>query len=546
MSGTPDILQRIVARRRERLAGTGPGDGPRQGLAAGAPTAAAPGRTGQSRRAFPAPIICEIKRRSPSRGAFAEMPDPVEQARRYRDGGARALSILTEQDHFGGSLADLVAVRRAFPEPAILRKDFLLTPEDLEVSREFGADAVLLIAGVLDAPTLAEMHRYARELGLAALVEIHNREELESIRPLSPPLVGINARNLRTFRVDLLEPLALAEEIDWEASLVFESGLFHREDALLAREGRFSSLLVGEAVMRDPGRIRELAEVMERVEDREPSRFWSWCARRRGEKRIDGEESSSREEALPGVPLVKICGITNREDALLARDLGADMLGLVYAKSPRRAPAGLARELAERVGLPLVGVVVESGPRTSGPRTAAPRTAATHTSGDDIARENEQGLARAQADLDAGFLSALQLHGDAPVERIREYGWPSYKAVRPSSPEEARRLIGAFHGPRILVDAFHRELAGGTGLPVNGEVLEAVLEALRERPQGELWLAGGLGPESVVPALERWRPELVDASSALESSPGRKDPLLMERFFAALKEYAERTREMKR
>lgn len=521
--GAADILDRIVARRRERLAGSGPGDGPRQGLSIPAVAGAL-----SPPRPFPAPLICEIKRRSPSRGTIAGDLDPVAQARRYREAGARALSILTEQDHFGGSLADLLAVRRALPDLAILRKDFLLTPEDVEISREAGADAVLLIAAILDGESLRDMLLRARELGLAALVEIHNREELAMIRPLKPQLIGINARDLRTFRVDLLEPLALAAEIDWGAELVFESGLFNAEDALLARDGGFTSLLVGEAVVREPERIRDLAAVMgawgtgaaaatagasvsatTAPGQRDP--FWTWCARRR----------TAAGAPFPGLPLVKICGITNREDALLAQELGADMLGLVYARSPRAAPPGLAAELAEVLDIPLVGVVVEETPEGG------------------ALKENLAGLARAQEDLASRFLAALQLHGAAPMDRIREFGWPAYKAIRPATPEEARALVSSFHGPRVLIDAYHRELAGGTGLPVNEAVLDAAIKALRRRPQGELWLAGGLGPDTILPVLRRWRPELVDASSALEAAPGRKDRQLMKRFFSALKEYGD-------
>lgn len=524
-----DILQHIVARRRERLSGSGLGDGPTQGLDL---------RSGRTKTRtplpFPAPVICEIKRRSPSRGAFAEELDPVEQARRYRATGARAVSILTEQDHFGGSLEDLVAVRGAFTDLAILRKDFLLNEKDLEVSKAAGADAVLLIAAILTPSKLAQLLAAAAQLGLVALVEVHNGTELETIRALRPPVVGINSRDLRTFRVDLFGPPALAATIDWPATLVFESGIFNREDALLARDAGFHAVLVGEAVMRDPERIPMLTSAMEEPRVRPPrtgSRlptFWSWCAlhtsRTRGATRTSSpghaESTPHADGTIPldGIshtdspprPLVKICGITNREDALLAWRLGADMLGLVYADSPRSAPPGLARELSAIVEIPLVGVVVEGGePDTEGTR-------------------------RAREDLRSGFLAALQLHGRARPEEALEYGWPYYKAVRPASAAEAAALIRESRSVRVLVDAHHRELAGGTGLPVSTEILEAVQEALAQRPQGALWLAGGLAADTIGRVVRRWNPELVDASSRLEAAPGKKDPALMEAFFAAL------------
>ncbi|MFW5695311.1 MAG: phosphoribosylanthranilate isomerase, partial [Alkalispirochaeta sp.] len=205
-------------------------------------------------------------------------------------------------------------------------------------------------------------------------------------------------------------------------------------------------------------------------------------------------------------PLIKICGITTEEDALLAQELGADLLGIVYAPSKRRAPEGLARRLRDAgITLPLVAVVVEPG--------------------------DDGHVQRAQADRAAGWISALQLHGDAEAETAGEYGSPYFKAVKPADPEEARRLVAQTRSIRLLVDARHPTLAGGTGRQVDPEILTAVREALAERPHGALWLAGGLGPDNVAEVVRAHQPELIDASSRLEASPGRKDPELLRQFF---------------
>ncbi len=531
-----DVLRRIVDRRKERLL--------REGYTQGLSIPAARPREVPV-RPFPTPLICEFKRRSPSRGALAGDADPVTRVGTYRDAGVQSVSVLTEQDHFHGSLADLVAVKRAFPDLAVLRKDFLFTEEDIEVSWRAGADAVLLIASILSPETLVALTAAATARGLAALVEVHDRAELEKVRELKPRLVGINSRDLRTFRVDLLSPLSLARAIDWDARLVFESGIFHREDVLLANDGGFSSLLVGEAVVTNPERIRALQGALRSVpselrrgrEDRSDgsrSSFWPTIAVRR--EKIDrsethGESPTRSDRVGPRVvrnggdgaayaPLVKICGITNREDAERARDLGADVLGLVYARSVRSARRGLAAELARDIGVPLVGVVVE--PDESGDGDA----------------ENASLLVEALRDLSAGHLSALQLHGGAGPEKALDYGWPYYKAVRPATSDEARAAVLAARGPRLLVDAYHPALAGGTGVPVGELILDAVAEALQERPHGALWLAGGLGAETVYDAIVRRRPELIDASSRLEAEPGKKDHEAMERFFAAVTEAA--------
>ncbi|POR04080.1 hypothetical protein AU468_03655 [Alkalispirochaeta sphaeroplastigenens] len=507
-----DILSRIVERRRERLRGKGPGDGPLQGLDR---ELYGRGRLGGDRvRAFPGPLICEVKRRSPSRGEIKANLNPLDQARTYLREGASAVSVLTEQDHFGGSLEDLVSVRRAFPDLPILRKDFLLEPEDVAVSWRLGADAILLIAGVLPFEDLARLLDEARRFGLAALVEVHSREEVEKIRPLTPALVGINCRDLRTFQVDLLRPAALVDHLDWPARIVFESGVFTREDALVARESGCSSLLVGEAAVRNPRCIPGLAAAMEEplpVRTGGRFSFWRYCAQRRRE----GSEETTSVQARP---LVKICGITNREDAALARDLGADLLGLVYADSPREAPEGLAGELAGFLGVPLVGVVVE-GPEPGG---------AGATPG------NRAGFRRALQDLESGALAAVQLHGHSPGGEISSLAWPAFKALRPSSPGEVHRLMSRCSGPRVLVDAHHRQLAGGTGEAVAEEVMVEVSRFLRDERRGALWLAGGLGPDTVAAVVERWKPELIDASSRLEERPGKKDQFLLEAFFRAL------------
>ncbi|MFO8041560.1 MAG: bifunctional indole-3-glycerol phosphate synthase/phosphoribosylanthranilate isomerase, partial [Alkalispirochaeta sp.] len=433
--------------------------------------------------------------------------------------GAGAVSVLTEQDHFSGSLSDLIAVKRAYPDLSVLRKDFLLEPVDVEVAWRAGADAVLVIAGILSGDEIAALLEAAARFGLTALVEIHDREDLEKVRPLQPAVVGINSRDLRTFRVDLLTPPALLQEIDWQCQVVFESGVFYREDVELARDAGFAAVLVGEAVVREPARVRELAEVMAGGEGGPGARarpgatprgraaaeggppFWTAVAAHRERLRAGGNRQVR--------PLIKICGITTVEDALLAQELGADLLGIVYAPSKRRGPEGLARRLREAgITVPLVAVVVEPG--------------------------TDGHVERAQQDRAAGWISALQLHGDADVAQAGEYGSPYFKAVKPAHPAEAREMVTTARSIRLLVDARHPTLAGGTGQAVSPEVLAAVREALAERPHGALWLAGGLGADNVAEVVATHQPELIDASSRLEAEPGRKDPTLLRQFFKEL------------
>ena len=171
------IVEQIVSRRRERVAREGHWLSARAREARGVPTV--------SFGAEPF-LVCEVKRRSPSRGDIAPDVDVVEQARAYARAGVRSVSVLTEEDSFSGSLDDLGRIKNALPEVAVLRKDFLLDEEDIEVSWRAGADAVLLIASILDAKTLAALHAAAERRGLTALVEVHDAGDVAKCRDILP------------------------------------------------------------------------------------------------------------------------------------------------------------------------------------------------------------------------------------------------------------------------------------------------------------------------------------------------------------------------
>ncbi|HVH20422.1 MAG TPA: indole-3-glycerol phosphate synthase TrpC [Myxococcota bacterium] len=203
-------------------------------------------------RAAPSPpIIAELKRRSPSRGEIRADFDPVTCARAYADGGAAALSVLTDERYFGGQLEYLEKVRAAVPLP-LLRKDFVIDASQVDEARVAGADAVLLIAAALDPTELRALSARARALDLDALVEVHDEAELEVALEAGAGLVGINNRDLRTFETDLAVTERLAPRIPRDVLVVAESGIFDPRDvARLARAGAHA-FLVGESLMRQP------------------------------------------------------------------------------------------------------------------------------------------------------------------------------------------------------------------------------------------------------------------------------------------------------
>jgi len=211
----------------------------------------------------PAPaVIAELKRRSPSKGLIRADFEPTVLARAYAEGGAAALSVLTDEHFFGGDLGYLAQVRQAVALP-LLRKDFVIDAYQIDEARVAGADAVLLIVAALSAGELAELHARAGELDLDVLVEVHDRRELEVALEAGASLIGVNNRDLRTFAVDLEVFGAVAGHLagDPEIILVAESGIHSPADLALLEKAGARAFLVGESLMRQTdvvGALREL------------------------------------------------------------------------------------------------------------------------------------------------------------------------------------------------------------------------------------------------------------------------------------------------
>lgn len=208
-------------------------------------------------------VISEVKRSSPSKGHLAEIADPAVLATSYARGGAAAISVLTEERRFNGSLDDLRAVRAAVDTP-ILRKDFIVESYQLIEARAAGADLALLIVAALDDETLRRLYDEARELGLTVLVEVHDEPETERAVALGAELIGVNARNLKTLAVDPATFSRLAPIIPDDRVKVAESGINTRDDVAGFVADGARAVLVGEALVKngDPeGAVREMTGV---------------------------------------------------------------------------------------------------------------------------------------------------------------------------------------------------------------------------------------------------------------------------------------------
>jgi indole-3-glycerol phosphate synthase/phosphoribosylanthranilate isomerase len=243
--------------------------------------------------------IAEVKRRSPSAGDLRPDADPAQLAAQFARAGAAAISVLVDE-RFGGTIDDLRAARASTDAP-LLGKGFFSSEAELRELRDAGADAVLLILRDLDDATATRLLAYTEELGIDALVEAHDADELQRAMQLDAPVIGINARDLTTFEIDRRTQLDLVARAPRDRLVIAESGVHTRAQGAAAELAGADAILVGSALMQAPDPQAKLRELLSR-------------------------------------PLVKVCGLTRQEDVDAAAEAGADLLGFILVeRSPRRA-----------------------------------------------------------------------------------------------------------------------------------------------------------------------------------------------------------------
>jgi len=455
--------------------------------------------------------ILEVKRASPSKGDIAPDLDPVGLATTYAKAHAQAVSVLTEMNFFKGSLRDLIAVadlmerrrQQGLHTCAVLRKDFLLFEDEIDIAYRCGADAVLLIARILDDAQLVKMAERAQKFGIQAFVEVREADDFRKLSVVTAALgdaaaktivAGVNSRDLATFHTDPLIPASVRSKLP--AKAVFESGILSAADATYARNLGFTGILVGEAVAKNPPLAKDVVSAFESGCENARGQFWKKFA----------ERKVARQEAHR--PLVKICGITREEDGLLAAELGADMLGFVFSTTKRLTTEEFVTSFSTKLragGNPvplLVGVITD-------PNSEEGKTAIK------LAQE--------------GVLDAVQFHGVDPHDSGNT-ALPCYCAARVGSPEDFDYVANLRKNgePRVLLDAKVEGIPGGTGKTIPESLL-------REKASGlPLWLAGGINPDNVATICEKFHPELIDVSSGIEDAPGIKNHEKMRALFAAL------------
>jgi indole-3-glycerol phosphate synthase/phosphoribosylanthranilate isomerase len=385
-----------------------------------------------------------------------------EVARAYRRGGAAALSVVVEQDFFGGDPTWLPRAKAASGLP-VLMKDFVVDESQLDFAVALGADAVLLIVAALGDADLARLYAAAKARGLAVLVEAHDEAEVRRAAALGAEIVGVNSRNLATFAVDLPGMARLGGLLPRGATRVAESGIRTRADVEALEAAGYGTFLVGEMLLRavDPARmLREL----------------------RGENTTE----------------VKVCGVTREEDVDACLENGVDWIGLIFAaRSPRCLTAERGRLLRMRR-------------KGEGGAIGAVRGVVAVFDGGD-----EEEILRVVAHVRPDVVQMP----DPPLTLQKKFFSSSlllWNTVRVGRDDLAS--VGNREGAALHFDTSVAGASGGTGRTFDWSVLDGV-----DRTR-TLVLAGGLNPGNVAGAVRRVRPEVVDVASGVEASPGVKDP----------------------
>ena len=438
-------------------------------------------------------VILEVKRASPSKGDIAPDLDAAKTALSYEAAGAAAISCLTEKNYFKGNLNDLMAVCNSV-DIAVLRKDFLLYPEEVDVSYRAGADAVLLIARILDAENMLAMAKKAAAFKMTSLIEVRTDEDLEKLAfvakgmeacDLQYIVCGVNSRDLRDFSIDLLKPCKLLSKIKAvlgdNARVIFESGIRTPQAASFAGSLSFTGMLLGEAAAKSPSLRKDLVDSFVKASANKNSSFWYSVL-----------EKESK-------PLVKICGLTQREDVLLADSLGADFLGFIFA-------AGFARNVCH-----------DSENRFEKIRPHLKNLKAKKVA---VITDPESPEAEEAAKLvDQGILDCLQFHG-IEYSKVPQnlLSLPHYFVItsKNQNPEEMAKELFSMGEPRFLQDSRTHEY---------------------QKTDNHLWLAGGISPDNASELINQFNPELIDLSGGVEFPDqfGKKDPALLKKFFENLK-----------
>lgn len=442
-------------------------------------------------------VIAEIKRASPSAGEIGEIANPSALAELYLQGGAGAISVLCEEDYFRGDLEDLKAVKSSCKHACVLRKDFITQIAQIKESYDFGADMVLLIAAVFmegngGFAQLLALYKACKMWNLTPLIEVHNLAELRFITPLKASLIGINSRDLQSFVIHKIQAYNLldaARLLNPQAKVIFESSLHCSFDGFIVGNLGFDGMLCGSYLVKSQNPKSALIALKEAMQKGRES----FCAFYQNVfKLLDS-----------ALGLVKICGITNAQDA----------------KMCARALLDLQQEGIEKVGA--LGLILEpKSPRFVEDLEGVLETLEAYPQVLKVAviKDDRRQMQRALELYHQGRIDALQLHGVESKSfggvELEQADFPYYAAVNVESKEDFARFGSNVPSPFVLLDA-KSALGGGSGKCIAREVLESLVVQY-------LCVAGGVGVENLA-TLKQLGARMLDINSSIESRPGKKD-----------------------
>ncbi len=422
-------------------------------------------------------MIAEVKRASPSKGMLAPHLDPVETARLYEANGAAAISVLTEPHFFLGSPEYLTAIKKAVSVP-VLRKDFIVEEYQVYEARAWGADAILLICAILDDTQLRYLLRLANEYRMHCLVEVHSREEAKRAVDAGARIIGVNSRDLVTFKMNPYLLRELRQIIPTDRVVVAESGIHTGADARRLARYDVHAMLVGESLVKSQNIPAQMYKLLH--------------------------------EANAGIQ-VKICGLRTSEHVRVASEAGADLLGFIFHEpshryiQPQQVPSLLegsesfAPSIEERTVPDLVGVFVNK----------------------EANYINDM--------VEQAGLHFVQLHGNEPPAFCQRIQRPVIKVLHIRNKEDLQQIERYKDVSwRLLLDTPTPDW-GGTGMTHDWELARLAAQEAR------IILAGGLTAENSADAIRQVRPWGIDVSSGVETNK-QKDNHKIQAFLAAIRE----------
>ncbi|MCD8501127.1 MAG: phosphoribosylanthranilate isomerase [Bacillaceae bacterium] len=419
-------------------------------------------------------LIAEVKKASPSKGIITTNFQPLNTAINYQNAGADAISVLTDETFFQGHNIYLTAIKQQVKIP-VLRKDFIISEKQIEESRRIGADAILLIATILDKNQLHEYYLQAYEKGMECLVEVHSMADAEKVLlTFKPEIIGINNRNLKTFTTNIQQTIDLQKQLPSDLFVISESGINHAAD-IKKLEGIAQGILVGEALMRGENQHEEIKKTV-------------WRATM--------------------TPLLKYCGNHHFQDVLITSKSRANYLGFIFAKSKRQVQAKQVNKWLEQlmVRQKIVGVFVNS-----------------------TLEEIEQICREVPLDI-------IQCHGDETPEEVAKIKQKLKKEVWKvvhHSPQALKQMQTYFKiADGYVIDSKVGNRRGGTGIAFDWDFIPTYQkEAIRQ--SAKCFIAGGINPNTIQELLP-YQPLGIDLSSGIEIDGKKSEEMkniLEERLF---------------